>query len=98
MAREDNWMDKWMARKDTWRGFVLAIDQLKPSLQSRAQRRCPFLGLGWDRCSPHGHRKSQLSNPPGAAKLETPLGHGHLILWGSASPPFTESLASLPSL
>lgn len=98
MAREDNWMDKWMARKDTWRGFVLAIDQLKPSPQSRAQRRCPFLGLGWDPCSPHGHRKSQLSNPPGAAKLETPLGHGHLILRGSASPPFTESLASLPSL
>lgn len=63
-----------------WRGFVLAMDQLKPSPQSRVQRRCLFLGLGWDLCSPHVHRKSQLSNAPGAAKLETPLGHGHLIL------------------
>ena len=74
------------------------MDQLKPSPQSRAQRRCLFLGLGWDLCSPHVHRKSHLSNAPGAAKLETPLGHVHLILQGSASPPFTASLASLLSL
>lgn len=96
MDREGKWMDKWMARKHICRGFVLAMDHLKPSPQSRAQRRCPFLGLGWDPCSPHGHIKSQLPNPPGAAKLETPLGHGHLIVRGSATPT-PHGISDLPS-
>ena len=96
MDGEGKRMDKWMARKHTCRGFILAMDHLKPSPQSRAQRRCPFPGLGWDPRSPHGHIKSQLPNPPGAAKLETPLGHGHLIVQGSATPT-PDGISGLPS-